>query len=347
MSLIIPGAKYYMLGDLQVFSIDNWIDIEADITKATVPTLRRIATYLKIPFNPRTLKADLMAKITHHITGEGVEEKGQPTVEVKDRKKHYPVKEVLRQVHPDTGITKDALEKMEKILEDIQVRIMRPSIPEMDLALTQLLPGSLLKHAKSEGTKAVVKFNQATQNQHNNVPSVDYGWLNGGLLFNAEKHTSKKIQGADAVYLSAVLEYLTAEIMELSGNATRDNKRVRITPKDMDAVIANDLEIADMMNRLNQKPEDMKEEKGEKKEDKKVVKQEKKIIVKEVDTEDEDDPLMTVSSDPEEPQEPKQPVKKQEKKPKTLEKPKEQVEPKAPENTDWEKNKRKIIKKSK
>ena len=58
---------------------------------------------------------------------------------------------------------------------------------------------------------------------------------------------AQRIGGGAPVYLSAVLEYLTAEIVELAGNAAKDNKKSRIIPRHIQLAVRNDEELDTLM----------------------------------------------------------------------------------------------------
>ena len=78
---------------------------------------------------------------------------------------------VLKQVHPDCGIGKKAMSIMNSFCEDLFERIateagklaaynkkLTISSREIQTACRLILPGELAKHAISEGTKAVTKY---------------------------------------------------------------------------------------------------------------------------------------------------------------------------------------------
>ncbi|RXN30101.1 histone H2B-like protein [Labeo rohita] len=89
----------------------------------------------------------------------------------RSRKESYAiyVYKVLKQVHPDTGISSKAMGIMNSFVNDIFARgeasrlahyNKRSTITsrEIQTAVRLLLPGELAKHAVSEGTKAVTKY---------------------------------------------------------------------------------------------------------------------------------------------------------------------------------------------
>ena len=81
---------------------------------------------------------------------------------------------VLKQVHPDTGISSKAMSILNSFINDIFEKIAtetatlarynkKPTVTsrEIQTAVRLILPGELAKHAVSEGTKAVTKFTSA------------------------------------------------------------------------------------------------------------------------------------------------------------------------------------------
>lgn len=108
-------------------------------------------------------------KAQKNIIAKGDKEKKRKT----RRKESYAIYiyKVLKQVHPDTGISSKAMSIMNSFVNDIFERIASESSRlahynkrstitsrEIQTAVRLLLPGELAKHAVSEGTKAVTKY---------------------------------------------------------------------------------------------------------------------------------------------------------------------------------------------
>jgi len=116
-----------------------------------------------------------------NVTGKAAKKasKSQSSASQGDKRKKRKRKEsyaiyiykVLKQVHPDTGISSKAMTIMNSFVNDIFERIAAESSRlahynkrstitsrEIQTAVRLLLPGELAKHAVSEGTKAVTKY---------------------------------------------------------------------------------------------------------------------------------------------------------------------------------------------
>ncbi|KAJ7037953.1 histone-fold-containing protein [Mycena alexandri] len=102
---------------------------------------------------------------------------GEKKKRKKTRKETYSsyIYKVLKQVHPDTGISNKAMAILNSFVNDIFERIASEasklaqyskkstiSSREIQTSVRLILPGELAKHAISEGTKSVTKFSSAT-----------------------------------------------------------------------------------------------------------------------------------------------------------------------------------------
>jgi histone H2B len=185
------------------------------------------------------------------------------------------VYKVLKQVHPDTGITSASMATMDSlshyfvkqlVAETNRIRILDKkasvSSRHVQTAVRLVLPGELAKHAVSEGTKAVAKYNTSMVNHKKGAKAVSAA-ARAGLQFPPSrlKHEIKKynvagkscscrVTAGAAVYMAAVVEYLVAEILELSGNASRDFHSVRIKTNYIHLAIANDEELNKFLHKV-------------------------------------------------------------------------------------------------
>lgn len=126
------------------------------------------------------------------------------------------IHQVLEQVHLDTTITEPATAGTIELLEALRVHLAPlaaatdPDDPDhaavIRTTLASVLPADLVKYAISEATQA--------QRRH-----AKHG--NSGLVFALK----------DGIAVSATLEYLCSELLELGGNAAHDNDATQITSR--------------------------------------------------------------------------------------------------------------------
>jgi len=174
---------------------------------------------------------------------------------------------VLKQVHPDTGISQKGMQILNDYVFDLLKRIGEEartlcelfskktlSSREIQTAVRLCLPGELAKHAVSEGTKAVTKFYSS---EHSGGGKTTKSFR-AGLQFPVGRIRTYLKNGKFAdrigkgapVYLAAVVEYMAAEVLELAGNAARDNKKARIIPRHISLAVRNDEELNKLLRNV-------------------------------------------------------------------------------------------------
>ena len=113
------------------------------------------------------------------------------------------------------------------------------------LALTPSLPSPSLPSPPTggRGKKAAAKGKSTTRSAK---AGLQFPVGRVGRFMKKAKVSARVGAGAP-VYLAAVLEYLTAEVLELAGNAARDNKKTRVVPRHILLAIRNDEELGKLL----------------------------------------------------------------------------------------------------
>lgn len=188
---------------------------------------------------------------------------------------------VLKQVHKDDcTISKKSMSIMNSFMTDIFDKTMveagklaryskraTVSSREVQSAIRLVFPGELAKHAVSEGTKAVTRFTSADDGagkgkgkggRGDKKKATSHSAM-AGLQFPVgrvarhmkQSRVASRIGRGAPVYMAAVLEYLTAEVLELAGNAAVDNKKKRITPRHLQLAVRNDDELSKLLAKVS------------------------------------------------------------------------------------------------
>lgn len=186
----------------------------------------------------------------------------------KKKKNHYFeffISKVLKQISNDSYLTTNTKQQINSFLcilckcisqitTELTIYIKKKTISEKEIngAISMIISGELLENSISEGNKAVNNYKNSNEKGSKKNKS--------GIIFPpsiVEKFLRNfgysKIMVTDSapVYLAAVLEYLTYEILDLSSNYCKDNKRKRVTVRDLEIVVKNDNELNMMLKKIN------------------------------------------------------------------------------------------------
>lgn len=161
----------------------------------------------------------------------------------------WPISNVLIEVHPDLGISKEGTATMNSFINEIFESIAteagklaeanaRTSLTSREIQTTVrvFIPGELSESSVSEGTKAVTRGVTPFQ--------FPLGPIEGYLQ---QENPDLSVGEGAPIYLAAVLEYLSSVILDLSGNVAITEMKSRIVPRPIFIAVKNDEELNELL----------------------------------------------------------------------------------------------------
>ena len=185
-----------------------------------------------------------------------------PKVSMKKKKTRFfeiYISKLLRTISETNGITSNSKQQLNSIICQIAQLFTSKCLELTEIASRKTISEKQVKNAalfilpKELSSKALIQCEKAIKTYENE--SVVKGLSRqqkAGLVFPpsiVEKHlrgfrSSKIMINARApIFLAAILQYLTGEILENASQSAKDKKRVRITIRDLELGIRSDLEL--------------------------------------------------------------------------------------------------------
>lgn len=150
-----------------------------------------------------------------------------------EHRKKLCIQRVLKQCHPDAEISHKAVNKMNDFIDTIAFLLVenliqqkrKVTVEHVKIAVQNLIGGELADH----GVSAIGRAFRRLEERKNN-PTYTNLRCKAGLLFTTafvQKETRRvgipELPADACIALMALLEYIAAEILELSGNAAWDD----------------------------------------------------------------------------------------------------------------------------
>lgn len=193
-------------------------------------------------------------------------DKGAAAKKKKSRFFETYISKVLKQVADKNGITSNSKQQLNSALcivaRTISLVVTRlteiakkKTMSDKEVANTVriLFSGDLAENSIREGVKSVEKFSAEASKGSSRQGKA-------GIIFPpsiAEKflrnfgYSKVMVTSTAPVFLAAVLEYLVAEILILASKSATNNKRIRITIRDLQLSVGEDQELSTLFDKLN------------------------------------------------------------------------------------------------
>jgi histone H3/H4 len=191
------------------------------------------------------------------------------SVVVKKKKSRFfetYISKVLKQLSDKNGITSNSKQQLNSVLCIVSRKISSMvarlteiakkktiSDKEVSNAISIIFSGDLAKNSIREGEKSVIRFGAESSKGSSRQgkagiivpPSIAEKFLrNFG-------YSKVMVTSTAPVFLASVLEYLVSEILVFASKSASDNKRIRITIRDLQLSVGEDNELSDLFNQLN------------------------------------------------------------------------------------------------